>query len=66
MREDLRQRWGVLATTLYDRPPERFRNVDETARHKIFLKLSESYDVFKPVDEKVCFLSASVLDKLRI
>ncbi len=66
MREDLRQRWGVLATTLYDRPPERFRSVDETARHKIFLKLSESYDIFKPVDDKVRILSASVLDKLRI
>jgi beta-1,4-mannosyltransferase len=56
MREDLRQRWGVVATTLYDRPPERFGSVDEEARHKIFLKLSQSYDIFKPVAEKVCLM----------
>ena len=48
MRDDLSRRWGVKATTLYDRPPERFQNVDQDARHKIFMKLSESYDAFKP------------------
>ena len=55
MRDDLSQRWGIKATTLYDRPPERFRSVDESARHKIFMKLGESYDVFK-ADSKVCFV----------
>jgi beta-1,4-mannosyltransferase len=54
MRVDLRQRWGVVATTLYDRPPQRFRSIDEYEKHKIFLKLSESYNVFKSVDNKVC------------
>ena len=52
MREDLLHRWDVMATTLYDRPPEQFRSVDESARHKIFKKLSQSYDVFKAVNEK--------------
>ncbi|XP_028414664.1 chitobiosyldiphosphodolichol beta-mannosyltransferase-like [Dendronephthya gigantea] len=49
MKEDLKKRWNVTATTLYDRPPKRFKSVDENARHTIFLKLSESYDVFKSV-----------------
>ena len=55
MRDDLSRRWGVSAITLYDRPPERFQNVDQDARHKIFMKLSESYDAFK-ANTKVRFL----------
>lgn len=55
MKEDLKQRWDVTAATLYDRPPKRFKSVDQNARHKIFHKLSESYDVFKSVYNEVCF-----------
>lgn len=54
MRDDLKQRWDVNAITLYDRPPQRFKSVEENERHRIFLKLSKSYDVFKSMKEKVC------------
>ena len=56
MKEDLQQRWNITATTLYDRPPKRFQCVDEVDKHKIFLKLSEKYDVFKPVSGDKVYL----------
>lgn len=55
MREDLKERWGIVATTLYDRPPSMFQSVDAASRHEIFMKLSASYDVFKPADKEVRF-----------
>ena len=57
MKRDLATRWTVQATTLYDRPPERFQYIDIASRHELFLKLSETYDVFKSPYKQVSYYS---------
>ncbi|EDO36970.1 predicted protein [Nematostella vectensis] len=46
MREDLQNNWCITASTLYDRPPERFKPTDVMSQHKLFMKLSSDYPVF--------------------
>ncbi|XP_046859989.1 chitobiosyldiphosphodolichol beta-mannosyltransferase-like [Xenia sp. Carnegie-2017] len=53
MRNDLQKRWGICATTLYDRPPQRFRSISLSERHQMFTKLSKSYECFKSVEGKL-------------
>jgi len=47
MQEDLKLNWRVPSTVLYDRPPERFRQISVEEKHRLFVKLSEKYDIFK-------------------
>ncbi|CAH1793368.1 unnamed protein product [Owenia fusiformis] len=47
MREDLKSNWGISAETVYDRPPEKFKECDTSAKHELFIKLAESYPVFR-------------------
>ena len=53
MKKDLMGRWGITATTLYDRPPQMFESVDVRSRHDIFMKLSATYEIFKPAGKQV-------------
>lgn len=62
MRNDLQKRWGICATTLYDRPPQRFRSISLSERHQMFTKLSKSYECFKSVEGKV----GGTLTKLKL
>lgn len=39
MRDNLRDEWGVEATTLYDRAPEFFRRLAPAERHELFARL---------------------------
>lgn len=41
MRKDLRQRWGIRAKTLYDRPPAAFHPLTLQEKHELFLRLAE-------------------------
>ncbi|XP_071948728.1 chitobiosyldiphosphodolichol beta-mannosyltransferase-like [Antedon mediterranea] len=43
MKEDLQKNWSIKACTLYDRPPEIFKETPLTQKHELFLKLSEDY-----------------------
>ena len=36
------------ANVMYDRPPEMFKETSVNDRHKLFVKLAEKYDVFRP------------------
>ena len=53
MKEDLKTNWEIDATTHYDRPPLRFSPTAVDKRHELFLKLSPSYEVFKPSDDEI-------------
>ncbi|ESO87135.1 hypothetical protein LOTGIDRAFT_210506 [Lottia gigantea] len=53
MKEDLKTNWNINAETLYDRPPPRFQKASLSARHDLFLKLSNEYSQFKPRERLV-------------
>lgn len=42
MQHDLRERWGIKATVLYDRPPCHFRRTPLPAIHDLFVRLGPS------------------------
>ncbi|XP_063244263.1 chitobiosyldiphosphodolichol beta-mannosyltransferase [Bacillus rossius redtenbacheri] len=46
MKDDLKKRWNISATTLYDRPPEQFHSVSLSERHDLFEKLAAEYPLF--------------------
>merc|ERR1712038_2195135 len=46
MREDLREKWKIKATTLYDRPPAMFKESSVAEKHKLFVKLQDTYPEF--------------------
>ena len=48
---DLKENWEVRAITHHDRPPKQFKRATMKDMHKLFLKLSEKYDTFKPIDD---------------
>ncbi|KAJ9596563.1 hypothetical protein L9F63_012396, partial [Diploptera punctata] len=52
MKEDLAEKWGVKAVTLYDRPPEAFHPIPVSESHKLFLSLAKEYPLFG--SEKSC------------
>ncbi|KAJ0058447.1 hypothetical protein NL108_014625 [Boleophthalmus pectinirostris] len=47
MKEDLLKNWGIRAVTLYDRPASVFRETPVRQKHQLFMKLSETYTVFR-------------------
>ncbi|XP_063445577.1 chitobiosyldiphosphodolichol beta-mannosyltransferase-like [Mytilus trossulus] len=47
MRTDLSS-LGISANTLYDKAPEEFKKTPVEDKHKLLLKLSETYDIFVP------------------
>jgi len=50
MSRDLSTNWGVKASVLYDRPPEKFRPISSEEKKELFKKLSIEYPVFSNVD----------------
>ncbi|KAG7273101.1 hypothetical protein CRUP_024831 [Coryphaenoides rupestris] len=46
MREDLKENWGISATTLYDKPPSIFRETPLELRHQLFLRLAQTLPAF--------------------
>ncbi|XP_070580120.1 chitobiosyldiphosphodolichol beta-mannosyltransferase-like [Ptychodera flava] len=46
MREDLEKNWGIVAHTMYDRPPLIFQETDLDKQHDLFLRLSGEHPVF--------------------
>ncbi|KAJ8319455.1 hypothetical protein KUTeg_004546 [Tegillarca granosa] len=51
MKEDLKSNWNINAVTMYDRPPEIFKEADIQQKHKLFLELSKEYPVFLQSNE---------------
>lgn len=43
---DLRENAGIVATTLYDRPPEQFHSYSIDVIHELLRRLSSTYDCF--------------------
>ena len=52
MKEDLAQNWKIDANTHYDRPPVKFKRTNLEEQHELFVKLSDTYDVFKARSKK--------------
>lgn len=46
MKDDLKLKYGIIATTLYDRPPEYFRPIPVIESHNLFTKLTDEYEDF--------------------
>ncbi|KAK7870720.1 hypothetical protein R5R35_009872 [Gryllus longicercus] len=51
LKMDLEQNHRIIATTLYDRPPDCFHPVPLQTSHNLFKKLSEKYEIFGSSDE---------------
>jgi len=47
MQADLWDNWGIQATVLHDRPPEKFRPISTEEKHNLFLRLGNEYEAFK-------------------
>lgn len=47
MRNDLKIKWDIEASVLYDRPAEHFRPISVEEKHALFLILSEYYEIFR-------------------
>ncbi|XP_055387699.1 chitobiosyldiphosphodolichol beta-mannosyltransferase [Condylostylus longicornis] len=50
MKEDLRKNFEINATVLYDRAPLQFQPISLKDKHKLFMKMSESYPEFLAKD----------------
>lgn len=53
MKEDLEKKWGILAMTLYDRPPAVFQPISVLESHQLFASLTKHYPVFRAKDSSV-------------
>ncbi|XP_078036706.1 chitobiosyldiphosphodolichol beta-mannosyltransferase [Augochlora pura] len=51
LKEDLKVKWGIKATVLYDRPIDKFHPISLAEKHQFLLSLSKTYNVFKGPDE---------------
>ncbi|XP_066131044.1 chitobiosyldiphosphodolichol beta-mannosyltransferase [Saccopteryx bilineata] len=51
MREDLAENWGIKAVTVYDKPASFFKETPLDAQHRLFMKLSHTYSVFRARSE---------------
>ncbi|KAF7265936.1 hypothetical protein GWI33_020677 [Rhynchophorus ferrugineus] len=45
MKDDLLIRWGIKATTLYDRPPLIFKPISLKDKHEFLIRLGQTYNV---------------------
>ncbi|CAL8275205.1 unnamed protein product [Lota lota] len=52
MKEDLEEKWGIRATTLYDKPPSIFRETPLELRHQLFLRLAQTLPPFRTRGEE--------------
>ncbi|XP_066238763.1 chitobiosyldiphosphodolichol beta-mannosyltransferase [Saccopteryx leptura] len=51
MREDLAENWGIKAVTVYDKPASFFKETPLDTQHRLFMKLSHTYSVFRARSE---------------
>ncbi|XP_049958908.1 chitobiosyldiphosphodolichol beta-mannosyltransferase [Schistocerca serialis cubense] len=58
MKTDLKENWGIMATTHYDRPPHYFRPITDVEKHNLFQKLAQIYPVFGSNDDCVNAVTA--------
>ncbi|XP_053194125.1 chitobiosyldiphosphodolichol beta-mannosyltransferase isoform X1 [Scomber japonicus] len=47
MKDDLRENWGIKATTLYDRPAAIFRETPLKLQHELFVRLADTHPQFR-------------------
>lgn len=59
MREDLKKKWDISATTLYDRPPDIFRPISVKEEHELFLRLGVDFEDFRSGLEVTRFTRAT-------
>ncbi|XP_063994829.1 chitobiosyldiphosphodolichol beta-mannosyltransferase-like [Diachasmimorpha longicaudata] len=57
MKEDLKQKWKITATVLYDRPPEEFKSIDLIGKHNLLIKLGKKYETFRGKEEGTTVLT---------
>lgn len=46
MKNDLNDKWGIIANVLYDRPPKNFKSINLEEKHNLMIKLSKKYHEF--------------------
>ncbi|KAJ7992019.1 hypothetical protein DPEC_G00274240 [Dallia pectoralis] len=51
MKDDLKNNWNIKAITLYDRPPDIFKETPVELQHDLFKRLAETYPEFQACGE---------------
>ncbi|CAF4927572.1 unnamed protein product [Pieris macdunnoughi] len=65
LKEDLLEKWSIIATVLYDKPPRIFYPLSQEEKHNWFVKLGKQYEEFtdlKAVNPKMKTAFTEVVD----
>ncbi|XP_011503896.1 PREDICTED: chitobiosyldiphosphodolichol beta-mannosyltransferase [Ceratosolen solmsi marchali] len=63
MKDDLDKKWSIRAKVLYDRPPDNFHPISLKEKHKLFIKLSKEYNIFKGTEKNSTIFTRTTVNK---